>query len=188
MTTCAKCPTTESSQWFLNKDPAIPGEKICKACYNRAQVRARQFDPRVLHPPRLTAYLFLAQVGDGYVCPGCKSTVRLGLVQRQGPPGLPRRAAGAEGCQNLSKVQCEGGEHSCLVSCPTPPLTLFSLPAPVHGRAVRQVREQSSHQVAKVQAPDERRHGRAPLHVRQVLQGRGDRPPEFVSFHRFPRL
>ena len=75
VTTCAKCPTTESSQWFLNKDPAIPGEKICKACYNRAQVRARQFDPRVLHPPRLTAYLFLAQVGDGYVCPGCKSTV-----------------------------------------------------------------------------------------------------------------
>ena len=73
-TTCAKCKINMSSKWHNNKDPAIPGEKICESCYSRAKVRARQFDPRVLHPPRLTAYLFLAQVGDGYVCPGCKST------------------------------------------------------------------------------------------------------------------
>ena len=73
-TTCAKCKINMSSEWLNNKDPAIPGEKICESCYSRAKVRARQFDPRVLHPPRLTAYLFLAQVGDGYVCPGCRST------------------------------------------------------------------------------------------------------------------
>ena len=74
VTTCAKCKINMSSKWHKNNDPAIPGEKICESCYRRAKVRARQFDPRVLHPPRLTAYLFLAQVGDGYVCPGCKST------------------------------------------------------------------------------------------------------------------
>ena len=73
-TTCAKCGINKSSEWHNNKDPAAnPGEKICEVCYNRAKVRARRFDPRVLHPPRLTAYLFLAQAGDGYVCPGCDS-------------------------------------------------------------------------------------------------------------------
>lgn len=72
-TTCAKCKTTASNEWLKNKDPTYPGEKICRSCYNRAKVCARQFDPRVLHPPRLTAYLFFSQAGDDYVCPGCDS-------------------------------------------------------------------------------------------------------------------
>ena len=119
VTTCAKCPTTESSQWFLNKDPAIPGEKICKACYNRAQVRARQFDPRVLHPPRLTAYLFLAQVGDGYVCPGCKSTVSSDWSNAKGHLVCHDEQLVQKGVKICQK--CNAKEVSTRVLCPVRP-------------------------------------------------------------------
>ena len=93
-TTCAKCPITASSRWYINKDPAAnPGEKICESCYNRARVRARQFDPRVL--PTTSHRVSLLFAGWRRLrLPRVRLPRRLEMVPRQGPLGLPRRPGG----------------------------------------------------------------------------------------------
>ena len=119
-TTCAKCGINKSSEWRNNKDPAAnPGEKICKICYSRAKVCARQFDPRVLHPPRLTAYLFLAQAGDGYVCPGCDSPAASNWFNARGHLNCQDGQLVEKGVKICQK--CYKKEVRTRVACPVRP-------------------------------------------------------------------
>ena len=119
-TTCAKCGINKSSEWHNNKDPAAnPGEKICKICYSRAKVCARQFDPRVLHPPRLTAYLFLAQAGDGYVCPGCDSPAASNWFNARGHLNCQDGQLVEKGVKICQK--CYKKEVRTRVACPVRP-------------------------------------------------------------------